>query len=123
MQAPKLVPVALLMLFAGVFGTACRATSPPPSPAVSAGTWATVDGRAITQDDIDKAYKRADEASQGLSDEEATTAKLSLLENLILQEILVGRAKTLNLTVPDTELDTAYNDAKKNITDEAFQAE
>jgi peptidyl-prolyl cis-trans isomerase SurA len=123
MQASKLAPVALLMLSAGVFGTACRATSPPPTAAVSAGTWATVDGRAITQDDVDKAYKRADQESQGLSDEEATTAKLSLLENLILQEILVGRAKTLNLTVPDSELDTAYNDAKKNITEEAFQAE
>src|SRR5580765_8101659 len=105
MQAPKFAPVALLILIAGVFGTACRATSPPPAPAVSAGTWATVDGRPITQADVDKAYKRADEASQGLSDEEATAAKLTLLENLILQEILVGRAKALTLTVPDSELD------------------
>jgi peptidyl-prolyl cis-trans isomerase SurA len=107
-----------------VFGAACRSTpaAPPPAP-VTADTWATVDGHDITRDDVEKAYKRAGDVSQGLSDDEAMTAKLSLLENLILQEILVAKARALNLTVADSELDTAYNDAKKNITDEAFQAE
>jgi len=116
---------ALILLVLMVFGAACRPApaTPPPAGAVSADTWATVDGHDITRDDVEKAYKRAGDVSQGLSDEEAMTAKLSLLENLILQEILLEKAKALNLTVADTELDTAYNDAKKNITEDTFQAE
>jgi peptidyl-prolyl cis-trans isomerase SurA len=107
-----------------VFGAACRSTpaTPPPAP-VSADAWATVDGHDITRDDVEKAYKRAGDVSQGLSDDEAMTAKLSLLENLILQEALLEKARALNLTVADSELDTAYNDAKKNITEDTFQAE
>src|SRR4030095_12098762 len=106
-------------------GAACRSTpaTPPPAPAVSADTWAVVDGHAITQADVGPADKRAEDAAQGLSDDEALIAKLGLLENLIMQEILLGKARALNLTVADSELDTAYNDAKKNITEEAFQAE
>ena len=110
---------------AAAFGTACRSTPAPPPPpaAVSADTWAVVDGHDITRTDVDTAYKRAGDPAQGLSDEEALTAKLGLLENLILQEILLAKARALNLTVADSELDTAYNDAKKNITEEAFQEE
>ena len=106
-------------------GAACRSTpaAPPPAPAVSADTWAVVDGHAITQADVDSAYKRAGDTAQGLSDDEALTAKLGLLENLIMQEILLAKARALNLTVADSEVETAYNDAKKNITEDAFQAE
>src|SRR5437016_5318101 len=111
-------------LAATCLGAACRPTpAAPPAPAVSADTWAVVDGHEITRDDVDKAYKRAGDVAQGLSDDEAMTAKLSLLENLILQEILLSKARALNLSVTDSELDTAYNDAKKNITEETFQAE
>ena len=115
--------VVLGGLAATCLSFACRATPPPPAPAVSADTWALVDGHEITREDVDKAYRRAGDVAQGLSDEEAMTAKLSLLENLILQEILLGKARALNVTVADSELDAAYNDAKKNITEEAFQAE
>jgi len=96
-------------------GAACRSTpaAPPPAPAVSADTWAVVDGHAITQADVDSAYKRAGDTAQGLSDDEALTAKLGLLENLIMQEILLAKARALNLTVADSEVETAYNDAKK----------
>ena len=58
-----------------------------------------------------------------VSEEETLTAKLSLLNDLILQDILLAKAATLKLDVPQTELDTAYNNAKKNITDDAFQQE
>src|SRR5207249_8246908 len=112
-------------LAATCLAAACRSTPAPApaAPAVSADTWAVVDGHEITRDDVDKAYKRAGDVAQGLSDDEAMTAKLSLLENLILQEILLSKARALNLSVTDSELDAAYNDAKKNITEETFQAE
>ena len=57
------------------------------------------------------------------SDEETMTAKLALLNDLILQDILLAKATALKIELPDTDLDTAYNNAKKNIPDDAFQQE
>ena len=104
---------------------ACRSTPPPAAsqPAISADTWATVDGREITRQDVEKAYKRAQDPSQTPSDDEATAIKLSVLDNLILQDILLAKARALNVTVPESDLDTAYAEAKKNIPDDAYQQE
>jgi peptidyl-prolyl cis-trans isomerase SurA len=103
---------------------ACRATPVTPAAAtVSADTWAVVDGKEITRDAVDKAYRRVRDASQTLSQEETLAGKLSLLNDLILQEILLAKAVALKLDVPQNELDAAYADAKKNIADDAFQQE
>jgi peptidyl-prolyl cis-trans isomerase SurA len=107
---------------------ACRSTPAPgagtsSSAKASDNAWAIVDGREISRDDVERAYRRLRDASQPLSDEEATTAKLTLLNDLILQDILMARARELKVEVPEKELDTAYAEAKKNITDEAFQKE
>ena len=74
-------------------GTACRPAPATPAVNVSADTWAVVDGRQITRDDVDKAYRRRRDASQTLSEEETLTAKLALLEDLILQDILLAQAR------------------------------
>ena len=58
-----------------------------------------------------------------MSDEEALTAKLGVLDNLITEEIVLTKAPALKLEVASTELDSAYAEAKKNITDAAFQQE
>lgn len=55
------------------------------------------------------------------SEEEALTAKLGVLEELIMQDILAERARALALQVTDAEADTAFNERKKNLPDEAFQ--
>jgi peptidyl-prolyl cis-trans isomerase SurA len=115
--------LVILSALAAASGAACRSTPATSSPAVSSDTWAVVDGKQITRDDVDKAYRRLQDASQPLSSEETLTAKLSLLNDLILQEILLAKATTLKLDVPQSELDTAYANAKKNISDEAFQKE
>ena len=94
-----------------------------PAAAVSADTWAVVDGRPITKDDVDKAYRRTRDVSQTLSEEEILTAKLALLNDLIVQEILLARAASLKVELPQSELDTAYDNAKKNLSDEAYQQE
>jgi peptidyl-prolyl cis-trans isomerase SurA len=103
--------------------TACRSTPPTPAATVSADTWAVVDGHAITRDDVDKAYRRGRDASETLSEEEMLTAKLALLNDLIVQQILLEKARALKLEVPQSELDTAYENAKKNVTDDVFQQE
>ena len=114
----------VVALVSAAFIGACRSSTPATSaPAVSADTWATVDGREITRDEVEKAFRRVGDNAQPLSTEESMAAKLGLLDDLIMEEILLARAEALKVVVSDTELDTAYNEARKNITEQAFQQE
>jgi peptidyl-prolyl cis-trans isomerase SurA len=117
--------VGSLALVAACLSAACRSTpgTPTAAPAVSPDTWAVVDGRKITRDDVEKAYRRTRDEAQTLSPEETLTSELSLLNDLIVQDILIAKAATLKLEVPANDLDTAFNNAKKNIPDDAFQQE
>ena len=117
--------IAFLLALA-VLATACRnapgaatGTSKPPS----GDAWAVVNGNEITRDDVEKAYRRAAPAGQQPVDEEALTAKLNLLNELIVQELLLEKAKELKVELPDAELDKAYLDAKANIPEDAFLTE
>ena len=101
---------------------ACRSTPPPAAaPVITADTYATVNGTNITRDEVEKAFRQVGDPAQPMSDEEATTAKLTVLDDLILQEILLAKARQQNLQVMDSEIDAAYADLKKNMTDEQFQ--
>jgi hypothetical protein len=51
------------------------------------------------------------------------TAKLNLLSELIVQELLVAKAAELKVELPASDLDNAFNEAKKNITPAAFEEE
>jgi peptidyl-prolyl cis-trans isomerase SurA len=121
-------PGLLVLLTLAVLGAACRNTPATPAPeaaapAVSADTWATVDTRAISREDVDKAFRRARDVSRTLSSEEELTAKLAILDELILEDLLLARAAALKIEVPATELDAAYNQARSNIPEPAFQEE
>jgi peptidyl-prolyl cis-trans isomerase SurA len=105
-------------------GAGCGTPKPPAvSAAVSADTWATVDGRSIMRDDVDKAFRRTQDVAATLSAEETLTLKLSILNEMILQDILIARAQALKIAVTDSEVDAAYAEGKKNLTDAAFEAE
>jgi peptidyl-prolyl cis-trans isomerase SurA len=112
---------------AALLASACRSTPAPSTGAstapasVSTDTWATVDGKDIKRDDVEKAYRRLGDNAPGLSEEETLTAKLGVLDDLILEEILLARARQANVQVADSEVDTTYAEAKKNIADDAFQ--
>jgi peptidyl-prolyl cis-trans isomerase SurA len=119
-------PVALLLiaLAGGALATACRAA--PASRAatpVTPDTWAVVDGRQITRNDVEKAYQRSRDGAEGLPEEETLAAKLGILDELIVQDLLLAKAASLKLEIPAADLDTAFNNAKNNLTDEAFQQE
>jgi len=101
---------------------ACRSTPAGPGP-VSADTWAVVDGREIGRDEVERAYRRTAPLSPAPSEDEALTAKLSLLNDLIVQDILLAKARALSIELPDAELDTAYAEGRKDIPEEAFQQE
>ena len=115
--------LALLVSVTAIFG-ACRSTTTPGGAArtASADTWAVVDGRNITRDEVDKMYRQASGAPQQ-SEEEALAAKLQLLSEAIVQQMLLGKARELKIEASDTELDNAFNEGKKNITEDQFQKE
>lgn len=114
------VPAAVLTL--AVTAGACS-KQPATQQNASPDTWATVDGRTITRDDVEKAFRRTQDAAATLSPEEAMTMKLSILNEMILQDILLAKARTLKIEVPDTELDAAYAERKKNMTDAVYEEE
>jgi peptidyl-prolyl cis-trans isomerase SurA len=51
------------------------------------------------------------------------TVKLSILNEMIVQDILLARAVTLKIDVTAAELDAAYAERKKNLTDPQFDEE
>jgi peptidyl-prolyl cis-trans isomerase SurA len=110
-----------LVLGLAVVAGACqsRRAAPPPS----ADAWATVDGREIKQDAVEKAYRRSMQVGATPSEEEATMAKLSALNDLIVQDILLEKARELKLEIADNDLNVAYAEARKDIPDQQFQQE
>lgn len=110
---------------AAVAVAALAACSPsaPAAPPVSADTWAVVNGKAILQADVDKAFQRTQDSSVVLPPEDMMTTKLNLLNDMILQEILLSKAGALKLDVAPAELDAAFENGRRNIPDEAFQQE
>ena len=102
--------------------TACRST-PSTTPTVTADTYAVVNGRTISRDDVEKSFRRTSSPEQTLSSEEATVARLSILDELIMEEVLLSKANELKIEVTEKDVDTAHAEAKKNITDEAYEQE
>ena len=104
---------------------ACQSkpAAPPPPPPVSPDVWAVVDGREIRREAVEKAYRRTVQQNPAVSEEEASTAKLNVLDQLISEDIILAIAGELKIVVPEPDLDTAFNDGKKNIPDDAFNKE
>jgi len=103
--------------------TACRATPTSTPVTVTADTYAVVNGQAITRDQVEKSFRRTSNPAQPLAEEEATTAKMGILDELIMEEILIAKANGLKIQVNESDIDAAYAAAKKNIGDEAYQKE
>jgi peptidyl-prolyl cis-trans isomerase SurA len=110
-----------LITLAGAAG--CRSNPGSTPSAVSADTWAVVDGRPISREDVEKVFRRTQDPTRTLSNEEALTLKLSLLNELTVQNVLLAKAQALKVELPESELNDAYEKAKKNMSDEAFQKE
>jgi len=111
------------LLVLSLAASACKSTPASSPAAASPDTWAVVDGRPITRADVDKAFQRLQDPSQQVSDEELAAAKLNVLDDLIVQDILLARAAALKLDVSPADLEKAEADAKKNMPDGAFEHE
>jgi peptidyl-prolyl cis-trans isomerase SurA len=115
-------PILFAVLAAAVLFQACRGSA-PAAPPVTADTWAVVDGRQIMRAEVDKAYERNRDANQTLSEEEALIAKLGLLDDLIMQDLLAARAPALQITIPDADVEKAFTAARNGLSDDAFRQE
>src|SRR3989454_1429460 len=84
---------------------------------------ATVGGRKIYRADIEKYYQNQTSGSdQQPAGEQATSLRLSILRELIDNEILMRRAEKLGLLATDEEVDRKLNEIKSPYTKEEFDA-
>ena len=82
---------------------------------------ASVDGQKIYRADLEKYYQSQTAGSnQPLSDEQATSLRLSILRELIENEILMRRAEKLGLLATDDEVDRKLTEIKSPYTVEQF---
>lgn len=88
------------------------------------GDVATVNGKGITQDDVDKIYKAQlqNNPQQQPSTEQSESLKLNILHELVVEEIVEQRAGKLGLTATDAEVDAKLQEMKAPYTEEQFQA-
>src|ERR1700676_1293954 len=113
-RAAALWPLAALLWFAGA---GCKQQA-QPSPDV----WATVNGKEIKRNDVDKYYRtRVNAEGQEPSQEEVLSLKLNVLDELINNEILLERAKKLNLEASDGEVEDKFTERKSPYTEDEFQ--
>jgi len=84
---------------------------------------ASVDGRKISRTDIEKYYQNQTSGSdQQPAGEQATSLRLSILKELIDNEILMRRAEKLGLLATDDEVERKLNEIKSPYTKEEFDA-
>src|ERR1700741_1033099 len=88
----------------------------------SADVWAVVNGKEIKRDEVDKYYRtRISPEGQEPSQEEALSLKLNVIDELINNEILLERAKKLNLEASDGEVEDKFTEFKSPYTEDEFQ--
>jgi peptidyl-prolyl cis-trans isomerase SurA len=110
-----LVISAIAVSFAGIAG--CNKQTHH-----SADVWAVVNGKEIHRDEVEKYYRtRVNPEGQEPSQEEALSLKLNVLDELINNEILIERAKKLNLEASDGEVEDKFTELKSPYTEDEFQ--
>ncbi len=112
---------ALLPLAAAVFGVVAgcnKQTQHAPD------VWAVVNGTEIRRDEVEKYYRtRVNPEGQEPSQEEALSLKLNVLDELINNEILLERAKKLNLEASDGEVEDKFTELKSPKTEDEFKGQ
>lgn len=109
-----LLPAAVLVV--SLFGGCNKPESHSPD------VWAVVNGTEIRKDEVEKYYRtRINPEAQETSPEEILSRKLDVTEQLINNEILLERAKKLNLEASDGEVEDKFTELKSGYTEEEFQ--
>ena len=110
---------ALTLSFTGCLAAGVACTSKPMGDDVAA----SVDGHKIYRADVEKYYQNQTSGSdQQPAGEQATSLRLSILRELIDNEIVMRRAEKLGLLATDDEVDRKLNEIKSPYTKEEFDA-
>ncbi len=81
-----------------------------------------VNGTEIKRDQVEKYYRaQVNPEGQEPSQDEALSLKLNVVDQLIYNEILLERAKKLNLVASDGEVEDKFTELKSSSTEEDFQ--
>jgi len=112
LQGRVLLPGAMLLLIA-IIGC--------PSPQGGPDVMASVDGRKIYRNDVEKYYQNQTAGSdQQPTAEQATSLRLGILKELIDNEILMHRAEKLGLLATDDEVNHKLSEIKSPYSQEQF---
>lgn len=97
--------------------TGCSRKSAPGK-----GVLATVNSKEITEAEVERQFQRSikGQAAQ-YSEDQVNSLKLTILANLINEEILLQRAAKLGLNATDTEVENRLTESKARLTEEEFQ--
>src|SRR5665213_4445752 len=111
---------AAVFLAGAVLLLAAEGCHRPPSADVAA----TVNGKEVLRSDLEKYYKaRLGDSPQQPSPEQADTARLSLLHEMIEDEIFQQRAAKLNIAASDEDVNAKITEMKALRTQEEFDAQ
>jgi peptidyl-prolyl cis-trans isomerase SurA len=104
-------------LAAGALAASCKKEA-APGPDV----WAVVNGKQIARAEVEKYYRtRVNAEAPEPSQEEALSLKLSILDELVNNEIMLERATKMNLIASDAEVEDKFTESKSPYTEEEFQ--
>ena len=83
--------------------------------------WAEVDGQPILREQVDKIYRgRATSGSEAVNSEQELSFKLSILNELINNQILIAHASRARISVSEAEIDTKVAELQSPYTKEEF---
>jgi peptidyl-prolyl cis-trans isomerase SurA len=106
---------AIWLAFAAAALIGCK-SAPPANVA------ATVNGRAITNAELDKAFKMTyPQSAEGTSDDLVQTQRMEAMRSMIDNEILLQRAEKLSVMATDADVETKINEFRAPFTKEQFE--
>lgn len=109
--------LVLAVLAACALAASCKKeTAPGPD------VWAVVNGKQIQRSEVEKYYRtRVNAEAPEPSQEESLSLKLSILDELVNNEIMLERATKMNLIASDAEVEDKFTESKSPYTEEEFQ--
>ena len=109
--------IAVLWLAPVFLAGACnRGAAPGP------GVWATVNDQPVSREETEKYYRTRLMGQSGApSQDEALSLTLSVLDELINNEILIQRARQMGLEATDGEVEDRFTESKSPFTEDEFQ--
>ena len=118
-RSHDLINAAALSLLAGLaLLPACGIRKSAPGQEV----WAEVDDQPIYREQVERLYRGgATQGNEAVTPEQAASFKLSILNELINNEILVAHASHSRITAPEAEIDAKVGELKSPYSPEEFQ--